>query len=47
MLYKINIETRSRNHFYRAKAIHILCCWVCVCNLSYPACKAYAPYRPL
>jgi hypothetical protein len=35
-----NIEARSRNQRYRGKGIF----WVCVCSLSYPACKAYAPY---
>jgi hypothetical protein len=34
-----NIEARSRNHCCNGKAISITYC-VCVCSLSYPACKA-------
>jgi hypothetical protein len=40
---KSYIKARSRNHCCRRKALlHILS--VCVCSLSYPACKAHAPY---
>ena len=35
-----NIEERSRNYFRLGKAIRItFILWVCVCSLSYPACK--------
>ena len=38
---KLNIEARSCNHFCRRKEVlHILC----VCRLSYPACKAVATH---
>jgi hypothetical protein len=45
----LNIEARSRNHCCHGKAIGITyckCVCVClsVCSLSYPACKAHAPY---
>ena len=43
--YKRNIQARSPNHCCRGKnqdVLHILN--VCVCSLSYPACKAHAPY---
>ena len=38
-----NIKVRSRNHFCsgKAKTLHIMS--VCVCSLSYPACKSHAP----
>jgi hypothetical protein len=42
-IYTPKIERLSRNHFYRKKAI-IITYSECVCSLSYPACKAHAPY---
>jgi hypothetical protein len=39
-----NIEARSSAHFCSGEAVlHILC----VCSLSYPACKAQAPHSHL
>ena len=37
-----SIEARSPNHCCSGKAITVFS--VCVCSLSYPASKAYAPY---
>ena len=41
--YKRNTEARYRNHCYRGSAISITHSEY-VCGLSYPACKAHAPY---
>ena len=41
---KRNIEARSRNHFCIGKSYKYCRLWVGVCILSYPACKALAPY---
>jgi hypothetical protein len=41
--YKRKIEARSRNHCCRGKETSITHS-DCVCSLSYPACKAHAPY---
>ena len=41
--YKRNNEVRSQNHCCRGKAISITYS-ECVCSLSYPACKAHAPF---
>jgi hypothetical protein len=43
--YQRNIEARSRNHCCRRKAISNNYIYrMCVCSLSYPACKAHAWY---
>jgi len=41
--YKRNTEARSRNHCCSGKANEYYTFWVCLCNHSYPACKAHAP----
>jgi len=43
MYYKRKIEARSRDHYCLGKAIHIIYS-ECICNLSYPAWRAHAPY---
>jgi len=40
----LNIEARSSNHCCCGKAISITYSELCVCSLSYPTCKAHAPY---
>ena len=42
-MYKRKAEARSRNHCCRVKVIKYYIFWVCVCSLSFPACKAHAP----
>ena len=38
-------EARSRNHCCCGKAVSVTCTvCMCVCRLSYPACKAHGPY---
>jgi len=43
-MYKRNLEESWRNHFLPLKSNRYYIFWVCVCNLSYPACNAHAPY---
>ena len=42
--YKDNNEVLLRNHCCRGQAISITPSEACVCSLSYPVCKARAPY---
>jgi hypothetical protein len=42
--YKRNIEAHARNHCCRGKEISITYCECVSVSLSYPACKAHAPY---
>ena len=44
MYVQRNTEARSRKNFYGRKAVLYILSAVCVCSLSYPACKAHAPY---
>jgi len=45
MYVKRNTGARSRNRCCRGKAISTpVIYWVRVCNPTYPACKAHAPY---
>ena len=39
MYIQRNNEVLSPNHYFHEKSIF----WVCICRLSYPACKAHAP----
>ena len=44
MYVKRNIEAPSRNHFCIGKSYKYCIFWVGVYSLSYPTCKALAPY---
>ena len=43
--YKRNFEERSRNHVLPWKSNKYYVFWVCACDVTYPACKAHAPYN--
>jgi len=42
--YKSDMDVRSRNHYCHVKAIIITYSESVFCTLSYPGCKAHAPY---